>query len=232
MKRQFAIFSITSIFISMFGLLYLPGVWEAAVEAAPPGTVVKLKAAAPSDYTITELEEAQQVLDQRLARLDFNGRYEIVIREDEMQLEVNLPPLDNVPQVIDVITRVGEVKFVDAGSQVPSSGLVLSAEVFPTLFSRADIRSVVPPEPGTGELFYQIVIQPDAIQKLDAIGNQPENNVCLALDNAIASCSTMYQRTGDTLEILPSTGDNDISISEMALFLATGPLPVPLEIVE
>jgi hypothetical protein len=207
-------------------------VWEEVVEAAPPGTVVKLKATAPSDCTISKLEAVQQVLNQRLADLDFNGRYEIVIREDEMQLEVNLPPLDNAPQVIDVITRVGEVKFVDAGSQVPSSGLVSSADVFPTLFSSSDIRSVVPPETGTGELFYQIVIQPDAIQKLDAIGNQPGNNVCLALDNAIASCSTMYHRTGDTLEILPSTGDNDISIGEMALFLASGPLPVSLEIVE
>ena len=83
-----------------------------------------------------------------------------------------------------------------------------------------------------GELFYQIVFRPEAGAKLDAVESRSGHYVCLAVDNAIASCSTMYHRTGNMLEILPSTGANDISIDEMALFLTSGPLPLSLEMVE
>jgi hypothetical protein len=233
MKRQFAIFVMTFLLIAVIAAFSLPRVLGDLVPATPnPEAVIVLQAADRDGCAASDLLLARHVIDQRLAYLEMGGDYEIVVREPDKALQLTLPAGEATPQLVNVVTQIGEVKFVDAGSRQPQPGHLDSVGDYQTIFSSGDISAVSVPEAGTGELFYQLTLQPEAAPKLDKFDTStPGSFVCLAVDDVLASCSEMYHRNGNTLEILPSIS-GDITVDELALLLSSGPLPTRFEIIE
>ncbi len=59
------------------------------------------------------------------------------------------------------------------------------------------------------------------------------NYLCLVIDGKVTNCSKMYHLSGATLDILPELADNTgLNLADLAVFLASGPLPVPVELVD
>jgi hypothetical protein len=51
----------------------------------------------------------------------------------------------------------------------------------------------------------------------------------MVIDQQVINCSSMYHLTDNTLDILPSLGSgNAISLNDLAVFVESGPLPMPL----
>jgi preprotein translocase subunit SecD len=104
--------------------------------------------------------------------------------------------------------------------------------VYPLLFSGHEIREVVPPDPETGEIFYQLSLQPEAAQRFADFAETNEGYICLAIDGEVINCSTMYHWSGTMIKILPDLGSGaNISLADLAIFLESGPLPAPLRVI-
>jgi hypothetical protein len=49
------------------------------------------------------------------------------------------------------------------------------------------------------------------------------------MDGQVLNCSVMYHQAGNSIEILPGlSSGTGISLVDLAIFLESGPLPVPL----
>jgi len=242
MKRQFGIFVAASLLIAATGLIYAPSVLAnlSRLLAAPVdvlGTTFTLR---PVDQPVTPavLYEAEKIMADRLDQYQLNGKYKIVVLPNEEQLKVTLPDTGNTPHLINVITRVGQIAFIDGGLQSPPVGqrILLSAQpgdqlpVYPPLFTGRDLNAVVSPQTNPGELFYRISLKTDAAARFHSPN---KNYVCLVLDNTVTNCSNMYRWAENALQILPNLGDNaGISLQDLAVFLRSGPLPAPFEVVD
>lgn len=181
--------------------------------------------------------QLQQVVTLRLAQLKLKS-YEVQAANEGV--EVILPDHENMAYIINIISRVGEVKFINGGQRTPPLGeqVEIGAEsasdsrIYPLLFSGDEIREVVPPDPETGEIFYQLSLQPEAAQRVADFAQAKEGYICLAIDGEVINCSTMYHWSGTVIKILPDLGSGaNISLADLAIFLESGPLPVPLRVV-
>lgn len=240
MKRQIAIFTVAWLLIALLGLLYLPRMVANVAAYLPDevdvlGTTFTLQPIG-QPLSPAELQQAQRVVENRLEQLNLTGKYKIVARPEEDQLQVTLPDNNETPRIISVITHVGEVAFVDGGLESPPLGeqLVLSAdpsEQLPQvepLFTGNDISTVIGPNTDAGDLFYQIQLKPAAAGRFNVSAG---GYVCLALDSVVTNCSKMYHWSNGTLEILPDLGEAGLSLSDVGIFLESGPLPAPFEVV-
>jgi hypothetical protein len=165
-------------------------------------------------------------------------RYEVQAANEGV--EVILPDHENMAYIINIISRVGEVEFINGGQRTPPLGeqVEIGAEiasgdrVYPLLFSGHEIREVIPPDPETGEIFYQLSLQPEAAQRFADFAQAKEGYICLAIDGEVINCSTMYHWSGTVVKILPDMGSGaNISLADLAIFLESGPLPVPLRVI-
>ena len=245
MKRQFAILLIASVTITVVGLIYgtriitdLTVLYPIAIDDAPGTKIVlqpKHSISSEKEYQLDALD-TQRIITQRLNQLQLSENYKVTIKND--QLEVTLPSSEETPHIINIITKIGEVAFVDGGETVPPIGQFIevsnnSKSGYQTLFSGQDITTIIPPDSDTGDIFYQIELQPAAARRFaDFVQNNPNGYACLAVDKQIINCSKMYHLSDNTLDILPSlSGETDIKLSDLAIFLKSGPLPVSLEVI-
>ncbi|MCB0212398.1 MAG: hypothetical protein KDJ52_23855 [Anaerolineae bacterium] len=182
------------------------------------------------------LVEAQQIVAERLEELRPDEKHQVLTAQG--QLEVQLRDYENLPYIIDIVTRKGDVEFIDGGSQPPIGKFVktvrdkpLPADTYYTLFSGQEIATVEPPT--DGQLFYKIKPKPEATQRfLDFLDAQSGGFICLVIDDQVINCSKMYVWSGDTLEILPSlSSGTGLSLSDLGIFLKSGPLPTALQVV-
>lgn len=241
MKRQFAIFAATMMLITVVGLMSVPRVLADLVAYLPGsvemlGTTFTLQAADPTLDT-ADLLQARHIMARRLDQLNLTGTYEIVVLPEQNQLQVTLPENENSARVINVITHIGEIAFIDGGPESPPIGDRVSLVAHPSdrsldyqsLFTGQDIDQIIAPDTNTGELFYQVKLQQDAAAHFNVPG---KNYVCLVLDEVVTNCSKMYHWSGSTLEILPNLGDDTgISLLDLGIFFNSGPLPAPFEVV-
>lgn len=248
MKRQLVIFLLASLIIGVIGLAYNPQtladlaiLYPVSTGALGTRVVLSPENAASSTTTNQEayLLDAQYVVAQRLDQLDLTGYYGVVIQQD--QLNVTLPKNDNTPYILGVITLVGEVEFIDGGTQSPPLGqqietgsqAIPARGIYRTLFSGREITRVALPDSNAGEIFYQITLQTATAERItDFVGTPTRPYMCLVIDKQVVNCSTMYHWSGNTVEILPNlSGGSDISLADLAIFLNSGPLPMSLKVV-
>jgi preprotein translocase subunit SecD len=240
-KRYLLIFGLTFLSVSLLGLAFGAQVL-ADLTSLYHNSGVALDAElvlSPRSGSQTESQEgiegipltlAQQVVDQRLDSLRLAGAYQVMPQGD--QLLVKLPQTENMPYISLILSSVGEIEFIDGGVESPPLGQFIAGHgvsAYQTLFTAQDIRSVAPPDSATGQIFYQLELEPSASERLLRFTETAQNSyICMVLDGQVLNCSAMYHLSGNTLEILPGlSSDTVISLADLAIFLESGPLPVP-----
>jgi len=249
MKRQFAIFLTVSLIFIAIGLIYgaqviadLTVFQPTPVDASgtkivlsPSNTVPTARA---SQAYLLDAHDARQVVSKRLNQLNLKGYYTVVAHND--QIEVTLPAHENMPYIIDIITRVGQVEFINGGTHPPVGRRVAThlnpaagEEVYPTLFTGKEITDIVAPNPDEGEIFYQLRLTPTAAERFTRFVEAKNNAyVCLVIDKQVINCSKMYHWSGSKLDIMPNlSSGTGLSLADMAIFLDSGPLPMSLDVV-
>jgi len=248
MKRQGAIFVVASLLIAVLGLTFtsravadLTLLYATTVDVA--GVQVTLRpSTTPAEEYYLVLQESQEVVSKRLENLLLTDQYGVTTQDDE--LIITLPDQGSLPHIITMVTRVGEVTFIDGGERLPPLGQKIetvsardaaqsgSAADYPVLFTGREIITIVPPA-DTGDIFYQIQLGPAAANRVSRFVNvQPQSYVCLVIDKQVINCSKMYYFAEDTLDILPNLSNKSgFNLADVAIFLHSGPLPVSLKVV-
>ena len=252
MKRQFAILLAVFLGIIILGLMYgsqvvadLTVFYPMSVDDS--GLKIVLSPNNTSDFSSNSqqkyhlvAQDTQRVVALRLNQLDLKGYYSVGIHNN--QLEVTLPNDENTPYVINIITRVGKVEFIDGGPNSPPIGRQIRTtseapvgqeEVYEVLFVDKEITSIIPPTASVGEVFYQISLQPAAAKRFARfLSDEAKTYICLVIDKQVVNCSRMYHWSDNTLDILPNLSDGTgLSLADLAVFLNSGPLPTSLEVV-
>lgn len=251
MKRQFAIFLTILGFVSAWGLIYgsqvvaeLTIFYPTSVDVPDtkivlrPGNLSLSPAAANGEYLL-DVQQSQRVVARRLNELILTDYYAVTVQGK--QLEVVLPEHENRPYVINVITQVGEIEFIDGGGQSPPIGQFITtgaqsiygAGIYQTLFGGQEIITIDPPAADSGEIFYQIELQPAATERFaQFVNGGPKAYICVVVDRQVINCSKMYHLSGNVVDILPNLGSGSgLSLLDLAIFLKSGPLPMSLEVV-
>jgi preprotein translocase subunit SecD len=253
MKRLLAILLVVVFIIAALGLMYssqviadLTVLYPTSVDVSGAKIVLRPSKAAPSATTSEQsyqlvAQDAGRVVAERLEQLHLRGYYAVDIRDN--LVEVTLPDLENTTYIVDIISRVGEVEFIDGGTGTPPVGRYVKTESrnelatrdksYSVLFKGREIKAIIPPEARDGEIFYQLELQPHAASRfatfLDANSNA---YVCLVLDKQVINCSKMYHLADDRLDILPNlSGGTGLSLADLGVFISSGPLPVSLDVV-
>lgn len=185
-----------------------------------------------------QLLDAEQVIERRLTQLDIPQPYQVT-RYNE-QLVVTLPEGSDTPYVNSILAHVGEIEFIDGGQARPPLGQHITTtdqtnpdkNVYQTLFSGQEVESVLPPDPTTGQIFYQMALSKQAAKNFAEFAHTRSGNyVCIVMDQEVIGCSAMYYWADGTLEILPNLrAGSVVSFEDLTIFLQSGPLPIPLEI--
>jgi hypothetical protein len=246
MKRQLVIFLLSLVLISVFTLGYHPRVladWILLSPTVVDNSSVKIKLTPDQSANLSKVTleaspaQFQEVITLRLAQLKLKS-YEV--QADGEGVEVILPDHENMAYIINIISRVGEVEFINGGQRTPPLGEKVevgaeigpAGQVYPLLFSGHEIREVTPPDPESGEIFYQISLQPEAAQRVADFAEAKEGYICLAIDGEVINCSMMYHWSDTMIKILPDLGSGSgISLADLAIFLESGPLPTPLKVI-
>jgi preprotein translocase subunit SecD len=252
MRRQLIIFLVGLVLTGALSLVYqLRALAELTAFYRVPAEAVSTKlilspadAGAVTATTGSNLEvklvQAQQSINHRLEMLKPAGPYQVVVRTG--YLEVTLPEHENTPYLVNVITSVGEISFIDAGD-----GTVLplgeriqigpytrpTRHIYQAVFTGQEVEAITPPDSSKGEIFYRLVLKPAAAERFaDFVRRQPEAYVCMVVDERVINCSKMYHQAGNTIDILPDLSSGTaVSLADLAIFLESGPLPMPLNVV-
>ncbi|MBN1221557.1 MAG: hypothetical protein JXM69_21730 [Anaerolineae bacterium] len=245
-KLRATIFTTVLILVGVLSLVYsakaLADLIFCPILAGGPGTQVVLK---PHQMPVTDtviletnLQGIRQVVARRLDQLNLSGSYRLAGQAD--QLAVILPEGERLPYIVNIITHVGEIEFIDGGVESPPLGQQVETsphanpaqQRYRTLFTGQEIEEIVPPDSTPGQLFYRLVLSPEATQRFgDFARRQPRPYVCMVMDRRVINCSNMYHWADNTLDILPNfSGGTVVSLADLAIFLDSGPLPVPLEV--
>lgn len=198
---------------------------EQPLDTPQPLRVAMILSPAGPAVTEAKLQQARHVVNRRLENLYLAGTYSID-RQGE-QLVVKLNRSDNIPYTASVISSVGQIEFIDGGANPPLGHYI---EEERPLFTDQEIETVIPP--AGGHIFYQLILKSQAVDRVDSfVETQPGAYLCMVLDAQVISCSTMYHWEGRTLEILPGLEESSlIDFSDLAVFLDSGPLPIPLRV--
>lgn len=247
MRRHLILFIVVLLLTGVLSLISqtpvvagLAARYQMAGDSLHTALVLAPVAPAPDAATNARLLEAKRVIDYRLQKLGVPGVGLVNLQEGK--LEVTLPEGSNTPYVINVITSIGKIEFIDGGESDPPIGQRIQTgpharpnrDIYRSLFSGLDVESVLPPDSATGQIFYSLDLKPAAAQRFGSfVTETPHNYVCMVLDERVINCSRMYHFTGEGLEILPDLGSGtQVSLADLAMFLEGGPLPLALDMLE
>lgn len=248
MRRHLVLFIVVLLLTGVLSLISqtpvvagLAARYQTAGDPIHTSLVLAPVTAAPDAATNAGLLEAKRVIDYRLQKLGIPGAGLVNLQEGN-KLEITLPEGSNTPYVINVITSIGKIEFIDGGASNPPIGQRIQTgpharpnrDIYRSLFSGLDVESVLPPDSATGQIFYSLDLKPAAAQRFGSfVTDTPHNYVCMVLDERVINCSRMYHFTGQGLEILPDLGSGtQVSLADLAMFLEGGPLPLPLDMQE
>jgi len=178
-----------------------------------------------------KLVEAQAVVEQRLTLLNLQPHQVLI---DRGQLLVDVPELENMGYVWRVIGHQGHIEFIDGGADSPPLGQRLQTtsgeSAYPLLFKGQAVTDIVPPDVGTGQIFYELALDEEAAARLTKfVETRPDHYICIVVDQDVIACSEMYHWAEGQLDILPNLSSGSvINLSDLALFLKSGPLPMAL----
>jgi preprotein translocase subunit SecD len=205
-------------------LIFLP----TPVEAFQ--TRIILKPDISSDVGMSELIETREVVAQRLDQLNVPGPYQLLAHNDHLSL--TLASTEKTPYIVDLVSHVGQIEFIDGGEKSPPLGRRVQGDGYDVLFTAQDIEVVTPPNTETGQIFYRLSLTPSGSQRMaEFSANQNGHYVCMVIDQQVINCTSMYHVIGNTLDILPSLGSGHmISLNDLAVFVESGPLPITLKV--
>lgn len=208
-----------------------PTVFDTTLTLVPDGAITRSPEA--------ELLAVRPIVAQRLDQLNLDGFYNVAVRHG--QLELTLPKDANIPYIASVITSLGEIVFIDGGTESPPLDQQVQIELpaglehnaYPILFTSREVQQITPPDPTTGQIFYDLVLKPAAADRLaNFVADQPGAYICMVMDGQVINCSTMYHQEDQTLEILPELSSGTaVSMTDLAVFLHSGPLPTRLKVI-
>jgi len=233
-KWRASIFTVALLIVGLFSLIYSTRALADLIFFPEPvagfQTRVVLSPSLSSDVDATKLLETREVVARRLVQLDVPGPYQLLTQNG--QLSLMLPTTEQTPYVIDLISHVGQIEFIDGGVTSPPLGRWVEQDGYNVLFTAQDVERVTPPDTETGQIFYRLSLTSAGSQRMaEFVANQNDHYVCMVIDRQAINCSSMYHLTGDTLDILPSLGSgNTISLNDLAVFVESGPLPIPLKV--
>jgi preprotein translocase subunit SecD len=240
------IFTIALVLVGVLSLIYsskaLANIVFYPLSADDLNTRVILRpntTTSPDAATLeSNLLDARQVVARRLDQLNLSGPYYLVNQPG--QLAVALPESERTPYVINIITHVGEIEFIDGGTELPPLGRQIKTSlhanpnqnIYQILFTGQEVEEVIPPTSTTGQIFYCLTLNPAAAHRFaDFVETQSDHYVCMVMDKQVINCSVMYHWNSNTLDILPNLSSGTmISLTDLAVFLDSGPLPVPLKV--
>lgn len=246
-KRQLVILLIAIPLISVVSLLYSAQVLadlrlRNAVQTDALNTQLILTPQIAGNVSVpantVDLGQFRQVVDARLEKLHLAGAYHVTVQGD--RLLVRLPKSENMAYISSVVASVGEIEFIDGGPAAPPVGQQVNTgpeanpaqNIYRTLFTGQEIESAVLPDPAAGQIFYQLTLRSAAFNRVQGfIQARPERYICMVMDRQVLNCSQMYHWLDNRLMILPGLSSGAVfSLSDLAIFLASGPLPAPLKV--
>jgi len=233
-KWRASIFSVALLLVGLLSLVYSTRALADLIFFPQPiegfQTRVVLSPSLSSDVDTATLLETREVVAQRLDQLNVSGSYQLLTQNGHLSL--TLPATEQTPYVIDLISHVGQIEFIDGGITSPPLGRWVEQDGYNVLFTAQDVELVTPPDTETGQIFYRLSLTPAGGQRMaEFLANQSDHYVCMVIDHQVINCSSMYHLTDDTLDILPSLGSgNTISLNDLAVFVESGPLPIPLKV--
>lgn len=180
-----------------------------------------------------KLVAAQSVVQERLAQLGMNPQ-QVTVQDGQLLVEVSHP--ENMAYFHQVIAYRGQVEFIDGGLELPPLGQKIQTEdqagQYPTLFTGQAVTEITPPDVANGEIFYQLTLAPSATAELTTfIEKDQKHYLCMTIDQEVISCSKMYHWAEGQLDILPDLSSGSmLNLSDLALFLQSGPLPMALKV--
>jgi preprotein translocase subunit SecD len=190
----------------------------------------------PASVPEGEMQTAQTVIDRRLQSLHLAGSYRVIRQEENLVVE--LPRTDDLPYIASVISSVGEIDFI-SGDNAPVGRMLGNKPGqesvwggYPILFSGREIETADLPNPDVGQIFYRLTLKPAAFNRVvKLIETRPGSYICMVMDGQVINCTAMYQPMGEVLEILPGLSSGQtVSLTDLALFIKSGPLPVPFTV--
>jgi preprotein translocase subunit SecD len=241
-KWRASIFTVVLLLIGLLSLVYSTRAladlifYPVAIEGFQTQVVLHPKPAA-GVISAADLSEARAVVARRLDQLQMPGSYRLIAENG--QLSLTLPATEQTPYVIDLVSHVGQIEFIDGGTNSPPLGRWVQTHAQPAvpdayrvLFTAQDIEAVTPPDTEAGHIFYRLSLTASGQQRVaDFVAGGQGNYVCMVIDQQVINCSSMYHLSENTLDILPSLGSgNMISLNDLAVFVESGPLPVPLAV--
>jgi preprotein translocase subunit SecD len=135
---------------------------------------------------------------------------------------------------------VGEIEFIDGGAVSPPVGREIKTgpqaspaqNIYQVLFTGQDVEEALPPDSTGGQIFYRLTLNATGAERFeDFVATRSGNYVCMVMDKQVINCSAMYHWRNNTLDILPNLGGGTvISLADLAVFLESGPLPLPLKV--
>jgi hypothetical protein len=227
-----AIFTITLALVGLLSLVYSAQALADLVLCPLPAegihTQVILQPVNVAGQAV-DVAAARLVVARRLQQLDLSGAY--ILASQDGQLALSLPATDQTPYVLDLITQVGQIEFIDGGQTPPLGRLVQTGE-YEILFTGQEISDMASPE-ADGQIFYRLRLTPAAAQRFTRFAEVESGRyICMVLDKHVINCSGMYHWGADnTLDILPNLASGAaVSLNDLVIFLESGPLPAPLKI--
>ena len=169
-RRHLIVFLLALLLFSFFSLSYSSQViadlrtfYQDPRDALGVELVLRAAAVEPAGNQ-ADLSEVQQTIERRLDNLHLAGTYTVANLDN--QLVVKLPHSENLPYVASVVSSVGEIEFIDGGTQTPPIGQVIQDQTQPqhyqTLFTGREIESAEPPDSAAGRIFYRLTLRPAA----------------------------------------------------------------------
>ncbi|MDM8526576.1 hypothetical protein QUF58_00075 [Anaerolineales bacterium HSG24] len=209
----------------------------ASIEDIPITSHINLLGArlvlAPVDDNVaspTLLTEAATVIEHRLAQANLKGQFEVAVQAE--YLEIILSEGQDVPYIKPLITRVGEISFIDGGVESAPLGQLSDIEHYQPVLTSQGVKNFERPK--NGDIFYTLSLNASFTNKLtDFMAQNPDNYICVAMDGQISNCSSMYHLNADKLMIVPNiSGGSALTMAELMTFINSGALPTAFEIVE
>ncbi len=248
MRRQLAVFVIALALTGVLSLVNqarvladLAAFYEVPDQGILATTVILTPDTGPlpaGSSVQSELQQAQRQIEHRLELLDLSRPDSVDVGDG--YLKVTLPGHENTPYIVNIISSRGELTFIDGGETAPPLGQRVQTgpytrpdrHIYQALFTGQEVKMAEPPDAGSGQIFYRLALHPAAAGRFaDFVEERPDAYICMVLDGRVINCSRMYHQAGNIVEILPDLSSGSaISLSDLEVFLESGPLPMPLHI--
>jgi preprotein translocase subunit SecD len=214
------------------------------------GLQVLLEADMPEDVEIspTDMQNARQILENRSNGL---GVSEVTFQvAGTRRIVGEFPGLENTDEVIAVLKQVGQLEFVDTGSNYLNPGTEVITDfggqqlaqptdltgetptVYHTVMTGASLKEVNVTQNNIGEIVVQFALNDEGSK---AFGDHTSANIgnylAIVLDKQVISCPRIESAITQGSGVITGNFTYDTA-NNLAIQLRYGSLPIPFKVVE